>query len=778
MTQLISNVQIKPQTNSDDNTLVATWTFTPPHGYNASTLDSYTTNWYYVDADGVRYEKGASNFSSRDYDTFKLPRTAYYVDFHIIPQSKKVKVKVGNSEQEQWQWTCPTSVTRYFNTSQRPAQLSAPSVTVDQDKLTLTATSDNSSSDSAMTRVEFQFWRGDPAVLWKTVKVTPDDSEVAKTVITVDQGQTYKVRARGINTVLYQNIAGDWSDFTSAVNTRPQNPSGFTAVRAESSTSVYLAWDEVDTATSYTIEYATDKSYFDGSSEVKSVSATKTFYTITGLDTGKTWWFRLSAKSDAGESGFSTPQSALLGTTPDKPTTWSSNSTAIVGEEVYLYWVHNSEDESVCKQSQLELSTDGGESWARQTINNTTQEEGTLSYLLLTSEYAEGVDILWRVRTMGVLNTYGDWSTVRTISVNAQPTVAMLLKDNAGESVLSLTSYPLMVEATTAPSSQSPVSYYLEIQALSAYTVNDQLGEPVNVSVGDIVFSETSAAIVGESFTRTITPADVTLANGQAYSVSLTVAFDTGLVASDTDTFECLFGDASVSLGAAVGVDSESYVAYVTPEIYSDDTDWTLAVYRREYDGSFKLIQGDLSGAETVTVTDPHPALDYARYRITATNNATGAVEYTDLPNVSVGCLWAVIQWDEVWRTFSAAAIDAEAEPAWAGSLLLLKYNPKTSYDSNVKVETVEYAGREYPVAYYGKLKDTSVSWSFDIERSDTETIFQLRRLQVYDGNVYVRDPSGYGSWANISVSFSRDYDSAVIPVSVSITRVDDGGQP
>ena len=42
-------------------------------------------------------------------------------------------------------------------------------------------------------------------------------------------------------------------------------------------------------------------------------------------------------------------------------------------------------------------------------------------------------------------------------------------------------------------------------------------------------------------------------------------------------------------------------------------------------------------------------------------------------------------------------------------------------------------------------------------------------------GDVYVREPSGSGYWANISVSFSQTHRELVIPVSLSITRVDGG---
>ena len=42
-------------------------------------------------------------------------------------------------------------------------------------------------------------------------------------------------------------------------------------------------------------------------------------------------------------------------------------------------------------------------------------------------------------------------------------------------------------------------------------------------------------------------------------------------------------------------------------------------------------------------------------------------------------------------------------------------------------------------------------------------------------GDVYVREPSGSGYWANIKVSFSQAHKEVVIPVTLELTRVEGG---
>ena len=61
------------------------------------------------------------------------------------------------------------------------------------------------------------------------------------------------------------------------------------------------------------------------------------------------------------------------------------------------------------------------------------------------------------------------------------------------------------------------------------------------------------------------------------------------------------------------------------------------------------------------------------------------------------------------------------------------------------------------------------------LKGKDAETLYALRRLAIWKGDVYVREPSGSGYWANVSVSFNKTYSEMVIPVTLSITRVEGG---
>ena len=201
----------------------------------------------------------------------------------------------------------------------------------------------------------------------------------------------------------------------------------------------------------------------------------------------------------------------------------------------------------------------------------------------------------------------------------------------------------------------------------------------------------------------------------------------------------------------------------------------TLSVYRREYDGNFVEIGSGIVNTDNTYVTDPHPALDFARYRIVAVDDSTGAVSYTDIPGYYVGVKSVIIQWDETWGSFETTSEEPLEEISWAGSMLKLPYNIDVSDSNNMDVSLVEYIGRSHPVSYYGTQLGISSTWKVDIIKSDKDTLYGLRRLAIYTGDVYVREPSGSGYWANISVSFNQTHCQGVVPVTLNITRVEGG---
>ena len=183
----------------------------------------------------------------------------------------------------------------------------------------------------------------------------------------------------------------------------------------------------------------------------------------------------------------------------------------------------------------------------------------------------------------------------------------------------------------------------------------------------------------------------------------------------------------------------------------------------------------NIENKEGAYVTDPHPSLNFARYRIVATSEITGAVSYYDMPGHYIGEKAIIIQWAEEWKNFNADGENALEEKLWSGSLLRLPYNIDVSENNSKDVSFIEYIGRENPVSYHGTQLGISSTWNTEIDKEDEETIYALRRLSRWMGNVYVREPSGVGYWASVDVSFSRKYNDVTIPITLGITKVEGG---
>ena len=740
-----------------------------------NTVKDYTYTWFYDTGDGVWYigESGTKE-APNNYMTYSIPSNAIRIHFHIIPNSKTREV---NGQQTAY-WTGELTIGEYL-TSSNPPEV-PPSPDVELDKYTLTATVDNV-SDPRTDEIEFQIY--DMTKVFATGKATVTAC-MASYKCNVNAGGQYRVRARAANIVGSGRVYSDWTDFTSPVSTIPSPPAAITTIRGASSTSVYLEWNTVNSAETYDIEYTTNVNYFDGADETTTVSDIEfNHYTVTGLESGDEYFFRVRAVTEQAESAWTKPKSVVIGKKPSAPTTWSSTTSVIVGDPLNLYWVHNSEDGSTETYAEVEITI--GTDKQTYTVENVgwddpdnEDKDKTKHYTIDTSKYKEGVQIKWRVRTAGITKQYGDWSVMRTVDIYARPTLDLQLTNQNGDVITTLQSFPFFIEGLAGPNTQEPIGYSVIITADIGYTTVDSVGRTQIVSAGDEVYSQyidTNDPLLVE-----MTPANIDLENGATYTVAVTVSMNSGLTALATTPLAVSWTDEQVPIDAEIAYDPANYVCYVTPYSRDEETGelisgYKLSVYRREFDGTFTEIVTGLDSTKNTVITDPHPSLDYARYRIIAISDTTGAVSYYDPPGYPIGGNAVIIQWDEEWSDFEVTNTDERATPSWSGSVLLLPYNIDVAENNTPEATMVKYIGRRYPVSYYGTQIDGKASWNMEVPKSDKDTLYALRRLQIWSGDCYVREPSGSGFWANVTVSFSQKHNDLTIPVTLELTRVEGG---
>lgn len=784
--------------STNAKTLFATWE------WEKEDTGSYQVKWEYIPKDwpdtwlsgsgsGKSISVNKQDPDAAKQDTFTIPDNAISVRFSVKPLHKDEATSTSSSSVTSTtvSWTATWSTVKYYHVGASPITPTNLSVTINESGLLL-AVLENLNVNA--TTVHFQVVKREGTgfvvvngngYAGTTIRYVDadgngkiDESEqvngYARYSLQVDDGGEYKVRVRSSIGALYS----DWSEYSSTVYTKPASSSGITTIRAASKTSVYLEWAAVDGATSYDIQYATKKDFDASNQQVWDDSTEKTYRTLYDLTTGSEYFFRVRARNQGGESKWSDVASVILGSTPAAPTTWSTSTTVTTGGALVLYWVHNAEDGSREKSAEIEITV--GVSTTVETKVNTTPEDEPVKtgfYEVDTSAYPEGAKIKWRVRTKGVTDTYGEWSIQRTVDVYANPTLTFAITDSEGLPVDTLTSFPLKVYAMGGPSTQTPVGYHLAVTANTSYDTVDNLGNPKTVSANEEVFSKNYTT--SEALTEELSAANISLENNITYTITCTVSMNSGLTAVQSVPFTVGWSYENYWPNAEISINNKAYTATITPYCRNSSgtlvDDVTLAIYRRDYDGSFTKIVDGIPNDNATCVVDPHPALDYARYRIIATQTSTGAISYYDMPGVRIGCGAIIIQWDEAWSDFDTPDIIASIEPTWTGSIVQLPYNVDVSEKSEHDVELVKYIGRSHPVSYYGTHRGESASWNTVIDKRDINTLYALRRLSRWIGNVYVREPSGVGYWATIAVSLSQSHDGLTIPVSLDITRVEGG---
>lgn len=750
-------------------TLYAVWQ------WSKNNTEEYQVRWSYDTGDGVWFRSSDTTVTvNLKQTTYNAPDNAKSVRFTVRPVAKKHKV----NGKEVAYWTADWSTTKQYNFADNPPS-TPPVPEVEVENYTLRASLNNLNVNA--TSIEFQVVANDTTLFKQsvsTIHYVDTDLISSGGYVTytcyIQAGVKYKVRCRAKRGTLYS----EWTEYSSNVTTIPAAPTVITECKADSETSVLLKWDAAVGAKTYTIEYTDERKYFGTSSQTSTEEGIdKTNWRIVGLESGKEYFFRIKAINEQGESGWSDVSSVVLGKKPSAPTTWSSTTTCITGDPLTLYWMHNSEDGSTQQYAEIEIYVNGVKE--SHIINSVTEEDDkkTTKYSVNTSSYVEGTIIEWRVRTAGVTNEYGDWSIQRKVDIYAPATLVINITNQNGENISTLTSFPFYISGSAGPNTQTPISYQVEISANETYETVDNIGNQKIVSAGDTVYSKFFDT--SEDLLVKLSAGNIDLENNIQYTVTCIVAMNSGLTAESSLQFIVSWTDELYEPNAEIGIDNDSLTASIRPYCEDDNGNLingvSLSVYRREFDGSFTEIGSGINNLTNTFITDPHPSLDYARYRVVATSNATGAVSYYDMPGYPVGEKSIIIQWDENWTNFDTTNPDELKEPTWAGSMLKLPYNIDISTNHSSDVSLVEYIGRKHPVTYYGTQLGETSTWSTEIVKNDTETLYALRRLAIWMGDVYVREPSGSGYWANVSVSFDQKHLDLTIPVRLSITRVSGG---
>ena len=385
------------------------------------------------------------------------------------------------------------------------------------------------------------------------------------------------------------------------------------------------------------------------------------------------------------------------------------------------------------------------------------------------------------------------------------------------------TSMPIGISLVSGPSNQTPIGYNIQVVAKDPYSYVNEFGDTVSVNADEVIFSKYLISDNHE-FVYMLTPFNISLQDGEKYKIIASVVMNSGLSTTEEYEFKIDWEEIGMYPRADITIDTDKLYATIVPyctdtssgvdipedaeegdEIEVDDEeelkhlvpDVLLSVYRISVDGELVEVYSGLENDKKTSIVDPHPTLDEVSYRIVAYNMATGQMTYDDTSPEDVPQPGVVISWDERWyNTTEDMQYDDENEDEavmddveYTGVQLKLPYNVDISESMSPDVNLINYIGRKRPVGYYGTQLGESATWKTEIPKvKDDEVFFSdymsrpwdaltlLRRLAVYTGDVYVRESAGRtGYWANVKVSFDISHSSLVIPVTLTVTRVEGG---
>lgn len=589
--------------SNTENTMYATWK------WDKSNTKEYRVLWHYATGDGVWFVGSDSTVTVKQ-ATYSPPSNATKVKFKVKAVSKTRKVNGKDTAYWTSQWSTEKTYTFDLDDPEKP---SVPSVSIDKYKLT----AEIDTYDKYTHYVYFQVVKDDKT-LFKTgmAKVTKNHASWS---CTVTAGHEYKVRCQGARSYKSGSWTkydyGEYSEYSANVSTIPAASKGIITLKTQSETSVLIDWHNVSNATSYEIQYTTKKGYFDSSNEVSSMTVDSVVghAEVTGLESGNEYFFRVRAVNDQGESAWTEIKSVIVGKKPAVPTTWSSTTTGIVGEDIALYWAHNSEDASDQHGVAMELNIGGSITniiLYTESGTNSVDVDETTTYtfygikldteneldigdititvtlkeangvcVIPTDTYSEGTNIKWRVKTKGILAEFSDWSIERTIDIYAPPTLELNVTNSVGTALETIESFPFYVSGVAGPDTQKVIGYHISVIADEGYVTEDQIGNEQTISPGQEVYS--NYFDISEDLLLELTPSSLDLENNISYTVNGTVSMDSGLTAEASTSFTVSWTDLEYEPNAEINIDRETLTASIRPycgeEGYSvDGLEWIV----------------------------------------------------------------------------------------------------------------------------------------------------------------------------------------------------------
>ena len=554
----------------------------------------------------------------------------------------------------------------------------------------------------------------------------------------------------------------------------PHAPTNVSVNSTSISGTVKVTWDWTwRDAQSAVISWADHEDAWESTDEPETYTINNTHageWNVSGLETGKRWYFRVRLMKGAGETGvygaWSAPAVIDLSSAPAVPTLTLSQGVIPKGGSVSAFWVYVSTDGT--SQAYAEICeatlTGDGIRYGEIIASTETAQHMTLYADKLGWQTGETHYLCVRV-VSGSGRVSDEWSDpVPVIIADALHAVIestslaeqeITVEDNT-RTVLALTSMPFTATISGAGTGGTTI---LVIERAEDYHMDRPDETDFNGFAGETValFSQ-----IGEG-QITINREDLigVLDDGASYRLIATVKDSLGQSNTAMLEFEVHWQhQAIMPEGTAVIHDRVAYITPVAPDGYAQGD--TCDIYRLSADRPELIVSG---GSFGTTYVDPYPAIgEFGGHRI-------------------------------VYRTIDGDYITADNEIAWLditaedGDFLDINYSLidfegeqiefcyDVTHSNNWEKDFKEtrYLGGSVTGDWNKAVGRTASLKGAAVTIKDQETMKKFRRLAVYPGICHIRTVDGSSFACDIQVSEDRSYDKDTVRAeyNLSVTRVD-----
>lgn len=612
--------------------------------------------------------------------------------------------------------------------------------------------------------VEVYLERASKAGRYERIGTIPNGTSSATISSTIDlTGEAgLSIHIRNVTADGYSMTSG-YCSYTTSMPTAPV----LNSVTQDNETpdKVFVSWTQRwAKANSTIIAWTDDLDNWMSNDEPDTYEVTETTsgWYIVGLETGKTWYFRVRSVFTEDESVTNTPWSneveVDLSSAPAIPVLYLSEDAITEDGMVSAYWAYASTDGTPQVAADIVEMTYSNGSWvaSRNVIGVSSAQHVDI--------YAEGQGwhngdtVYLALRTRSGSGGQSEYSTPTRLVIAEKPTATISSTSLVSDE---LTALPLSVTITAT----SAEDLSLAIERAENYPMILPDGTETPGAKGETIYVKTVKASQTNAFEINLTDCIGRLDDGALYKLIATATDEYGQTAEATMDFRVNWSRQAWLPSATIVTDQADMIARITPiagEDYEEGD--TCDIYRLSIDGAELIYTGAEFGTEYV---DPYPAFgEFSGYRI-VTITANG--DYIAEDNT-----FAVYDTEEQEEytpiEYKSMVID------FGESRVDLPYNISLSNTWAKDFKRTVYLGG-HTTGDHNKTVTRDLSASSVLARKyDADDIRLMRELSRFSDLCHVRTPDGSSFTADVQVSEVMAYNTAAADYSLTIQRVDPKG--